>query len=94
MSKTYILHDFYNRKVVLTPSRKASDMYNEANFDETGWALCGRLRKGETLESFARRAEEAHIRHDNANTDESIAHMRRRIGFKEWAIEQLKEEDA
>jgi len=93
MVKEYKLHEFLGRHVVLTPTRKASDMHPEANFDDTGWALCGRLLRGETIPDFARRAEAAHERHDAENTDEEIARIRRKIKIDERVMNCLKEDE-
>lgn len=69
MIKTYRLYKFAGWQVVLTLSRKEEDGFPEANFDGTGWALCGRLKKNETIEQFALRAEIAHRKHEAENTD-------------------------
>jgi hypothetical protein len=76
MSKEYKQHEFEGMQLVLTPTRreespypKEQAPYPEANFDNTGWALCGRLLQGETIDEFALRAEDIHARHWEANKD-------------------------
>jgi len=43
--------------VVLTPSKSRSGYYQEANFKGTGKALCGVLKKGETLPEWLKRTK-------------------------------------
>jgi hypothetical protein len=69
MSKEYKQHEFQGMQLVLTPTKREEPPYPEANFDGTGWALCGRLLTGETIDEFVIRAEDIHARHWEANKD-------------------------
>jgi hypothetical protein len=94
MSKEYRQHEFEGMQVVLTPTRKAQPPYPEANFDGTGWALCGRLLTGETIDEFATRAEDIHARHWAANTDNGIESERRLTKKVERVMKFIKEKES
>lgn len=55
--RTYKLKKVFNRTHVLCESKERNDRHRKANYLNTGMALCGILRKKETIKKFLERTD-------------------------------------